>query len=143
MNCSHWVPSHRLQIFRTHCSSVDTHRITGLAENLLHHGLLPMGLIPFCTGSPQSAPPRHIHLPGLPMGCSVGALHCRKGMCFPTGCRESLFWHLEYFLPSPSLTCVSAEFFPLPYFLTPLFHSCCAVFHPFLNLLSQRHHQDC
>lgn len=147
MNCSHVVPSYRLQIFRTDCFSVDIHRVTGLARKSAPawaplHGLPGAS---FCTGSPLH--PKGTSTcqgVGLPMGCSVGTLRCRKRMCFPTGCRESLLWHLDYFLPSPSLICVSAQFFSLPFFPhSSLSQLLCSVFHPFFNLLSERHHQGC
>lgn len=109
MSCPHVIPSHRLQIFLlftgagTDCSSVDTHRVTGLARKSAPHVLLSMGCSP-CKEPPSARALHRLHPQGtstcqgmgLPKGCSVGALSCRKGMCFPTGCRASLLWHLEY-----------------------------------------------
>lgn len=74
-----------------------------LPENLLQYGLLSTGCSP-CQAQalPRLHPPGISTYPGigLPMGCSVCTLSCRNaGMCFPTGCKESLVWHLEYFLP--------------------------------------------
>lgn len=118
----------RYSTSRTCCSTVGPpNRAQLLPENLLLPELLSMR-----CGSCQEI--------ALAQGLHTLQFGIWPTMALSEGCSGYLPHHGAPPFPNPSMILVSAELFHI---FSLLSHSCCSAtfFHPFLNMLSQRHHQ--